>query len=126
QAFVYLESFPLTATGKIDRKALPAPSEYGLLVEYVAPRNRDEKLLAEVWAEILQLDKNKISVFDSFFQLGGHCLIATQMVARLKSRLQLEIPLRQIFEKPKLIDLAQSIEECRLTLAKSSKPPLKA
>jgi len=107
--FVCLDAFPLNPNGKVDRKALPAPDQTRpeTATTYVAPGTPTEEILAEIWAEVLKLDK--VGVHDNFFELGGHSLLAAQVVARLGSTLKLEIPLRLLFEAPTIQDLAQRI-----------------
>ena len=85
-AFVFLDTLPLTPNGKVDRKALPAPDQNRPEAEesYVAPRTPVEELLAEIWAEVLKLDK--VGVHDNFFELGGHSLLATQVISRVRKR----------------------------------------
>jgi amino acid adenylation domain-containing protein len=110
-AFVLLEQMPLLSNGKVDLKALPAP-EYSRQVleeEYVAPRNEVEQSLAKIFAEVLGLEK--IGVNDNFFLLGGHSLSATQVITRLRETLQVDVPLRQIFEAPTVSGLAKAVEE---------------
>ena len=83
-AFVTLSALPLTPNGKLDRAALPAPERGGSAsTGYVAPRTETEAALARVWAEVLGLDR--VSVEDDFFDLGGHSMLATQVVARLRT-----------------------------------------
>jgi acyl carrier protein len=120
--FVCLDAFPLTPNGKVDRKALPAPDQTRpeTAKTYVAPCNPTEKILAEIWAEVLKLDK--VSIHDNFFDLGGHSLLATRVLARLGKILNGEIPLRFLFEAPTIKELAQRIavhQEIRSTPAGS-------
>ncbi|HEY0605955.1 MAG TPA: amino acid adenylation domain-containing protein, partial [Herpetosiphonaceae bacterium] len=99
-AFVLLPALPLTAHGKLDRKALPAPDGDGLARDgrYVAPRTPIEEVLAGIWADVLHLER--VSVQEDFFALCGHSLLATQVVARVREAFQVELPLRSLFEKP--------------------------
>jgi acyl carrier protein len=110
-AFVFLESLPLTPNGKVDRKALAVPDHARPELDaiYVRPRNPVEELLAEIWAEVLRIER--IGIHDNFFDLGGHSLLATQVTSRLRDRLQIELPLRTLFEKPTIEDLAVAIIE---------------
>ena len=110
-AYVVLERLPLTPNGKVDRRALPAP-QYGrtaLANAFVAPRNSLEEVVAEVWCEVLKLER--VGVHDSFFELGGHSLLAAQVVARLAKLLQVELPLRRLFEAPTVSDVAAEAEK---------------
>jgi amino acid adenylation domain-containing protein len=112
-AFVLLDILPLTPNGKVDRKALPAPDQSRPEMEegYVLPRTPVEELLTGIWAEVLKLEK--IGIHNNFFDLGGHSLLATQVVSRIRESLQVELPLRVLFEKPTVIGLAEQIEETR-------------
>ena len=96
--FVFLNSIPLTPNGKIDRKALPAPDRTRPELDkaFVAPRTPTEELLAEIWVQLLHLER--VGVHDNFFDLGGHSLLATQAVSRIREVFQVEIPLRRLFE----------------------------
>ncbi len=109
-AFVALESMPLTSSGKVDRKALPAvePQRPDLQVEYVAPRNETERGLAEIWQEVLHLDR--VGIHDNFFASGGHSLMAAQVVARIARRLHAELPLREMFQAPTIAELAERVD----------------
>jgi len=108
--FVFLKSLPLTPNGKIDRKALPAPGRTRPELDkaFVAPRTPTEELLAEIWVQLLHLER--VGVHDNFFDLGGHSLLATQAVSRMREAFQVEIPLRRLFEVPTVAGLAESIE----------------
>ena len=112
-AFVFLDSLPLTASGKVDRRALPAPdgSRPDLAEAYLAPRNRTEELLAKIWAEVLKLER--IGIHDNFFDLGGHSLLATQVASRIREVLRIELPLRAMFETPTVAGLSNHIEAPR-------------
>jgi len=107
--FVSLEAFPMTPTGKIDRLALPAPGRQRSVPEDLAPRTPVEKRVAEIWKEILNIDR--VSVTDNFFELGGHSLLATRVASRVADSFGLRISLRRIFERPILEGFAFSIAE---------------
>ena len=99
----------MTPSGKVDRLALPAPSRQRSVPENLAPRTPVEKGVAEIWKEILNIDR--VSVTDNFFELGGHSLLATRVASRVSDSFGLQIPLRRIFEKPILEGFAFSIAE---------------
>ena len=124
-AFVKLDAFPLTANGKIDRKALPKPDYTALQVEteFVAPRTGEEKLLAGLWQDILNLEK--VGIHDNFFELGGHSLLATQVISRIRDTFEVELPLRALFEAPTIASLLIHIEKARMQADGSAAPPLK-
>jgi acyl carrier protein len=107
--FMFLESLPLTPNGKLDRKALPAPDQTRPELDetYTAPRTPVEELLAQIWSDVLKLDK--VGIHDNFFDLGGHSLLATQVVSRIRDAFQIDIPLRTLFEKPTVEELAIAI-----------------
>ncbi len=124
-AFMILEEFPLTPNGKVDRKALPAPdqSRPELGSEYVEPRNDDEKKLAEIVSELLNVEK--VGVYDNFFDLGGHSLLATQFISRTRDAFEVELPLRSLFEKPTVAGLVEEITILRQSGATQSAPSIK-
>src|SRR3970282_241897 len=111
--FVFLDALPLTPNGKIDRESLPAPDRHrdGLEQTYVAPRSPTEEILAGIWAEVLKVER--VGIHDNFFDLGGDSLLATQVISRLRVTLQMELPLRFLFEYPTVAGLADRIEETR-------------
>ncbi|MCX4750084.1 amino acid adenylation domain-containing protein [Kitasatospora sp. NBC_01287] len=109
-AFVMLESLPLTNNGKLDRRALPAPGiDAYTQREYIAPSTATERALAAVWADLLGFDPDRVSAHDNFFQLGGHSLLITVLVARLKE-LGFDVPVRSVFSSPTLARLATEID----------------
>jgi len=112
--FMTLTEFPLTPNGKVDRRALPKPDQTRpeLEREYVAPRNETEEKLAQICADLLQVEK--VGVYDNFFELGGHSLLATQFISRVRTAFNVELPLRSLFEKPTIEGLAAAIEEAKL------------
>jgi amino acid adenylation domain-containing protein len=108
-AFVLLEAMPLTSNRKVDRRALPLPDQSRPELEetYTAPRTPTEDILAKIWAEVLKIEK--VGIHDNFFNLGGHSLLATQVMSRIRDAFQMEIPLRTLFEKPTVGELAIAI-----------------
>ncbi len=111
--FMQLDDLPLTPNGKIDRNALPPPDGERLQLDqgFVEPRTEIEELIAQVWREVLKLDK--IGIHDNFFELGGHSLLATRVVAHLQSNFHVDIALRKLFELPTVAGLAQHIDALR-------------
>ncbi|MGD2089948.1 MAG: amino acid adenylation domain-containing protein [Candidatus Aminicenantes bacterium] len=106
--FVQVEKIPLTPNGKLDRKALPG-TEITAEKQYVAPRSPEEKKLANIWSEILEV--KQVGIYDHFFQLGGHSLLATRLISRIRRIFQVELPLRTVFKTPILVDLARIVKQ---------------
>ncbi|MFJ6215457.1 amino acid adenylation domain-containing protein [Streptomyces sp. NPDC092296] len=109
--WVPLDAFPLTASKKVDRKALPDPvlARTDGAREYLAPRDPAEELVAAVWAEVLGLER--VGAHDDFFLLGGHSLLATRVLARLREAFAVELPLRRLFEATTVALLAEAVSE---------------
>ena len=126
-AFVILDELPLTPNGKVDRKSLPKPDDSlfseVVAVDYVAPRNPVEEVVAKIWSSVLNIEV--IGIYNNFFLLGGHSLLATQVISRIKKQLEVEIPLRTIFETPTVAALSKAIEKCKLEQKGISIPKLK-
>jgi len=123
-SFVVLDEWPLTPGGKIDLHALPAPDTarsqgQGALV---APRTAIEQTLASVWSELLGLAR--VGIHDNFFESGGHSLLATQLISRVREKFQVEIGLRQLFERPTIQLFATAIEEAQHESAASQIPEI--
>ncbi|MDB9510453.1 amino acid adenylation domain-containing protein [Kamptonema animale CS-326] len=108
-AFVFLEALPLTPNGKVDRRALPAPDAIRPELEatFVAPRNHEEQRLAEIWSQVLGI--KQVGIRDNFFELGGHSLLATQLIAKVREAMEVELPLRCLFQSPTVESLAIAI-----------------
>src|SRR6267142_2519108 len=108
-AYVVMESLPLTANGKLDRRGLPQPErERGSESSYVAPRTAVEEILCGIWAEVLRLER--VGVEDNFFELGGHSLLATQVISRVREVFETELPLQSLFEEPTVAGLGKVVE----------------
>ncbi len=108
-AFVLLEQLPLTPNGKVDRNALPEPDTAMQKGEYVAPSTETEKVLCELWQEVLGVDR--VGVTDDFFDLGGHSLLVMKLVARLQSDFSVNIPIKTLFNGQNVSALAEIIEK---------------
>ena len=107
-AVIFLDSFPLTPSGKVNRRALPAPSiATDSKVDFQAPRNPVETKLAAIWSEVLRVPK--IGVTQDFFELGGHSLMGTRVMTRIANAFQVELPLSNLFEHPTVAELAVQI-----------------
>ncbi|MFJ8579614.1 amino acid adenylation domain-containing protein [Micromonospora sp. NPDC093277] len=107
--YVFLEALPLTPNNKVDRKALPAPEAGRRQVQsaYVAPRNPVEEVVAGIWAETLGVDR--VGVLDDFFALGGHSLLSTRMVARVREAFGVDVPLHRVFSDPTVAGLTRAL-----------------
>jgi len=108
-AFVFLEVFPLTPNGKINRWGLPTPdhNQQQSGVEFVEPRTDTEREIATIWSEVLRL--NQVGIYDNFFALGGHSLFATQVISRLKETFEIEFSFRYFFDNPTINQLAERV-----------------
>ena len=111
-AFIGLDKLPLTPSGKLDRKALPAPSDArpDMGNAFVAPTNSLESMLADIYSDVLNI--KQIGIHDNFLNLGGHSLLAAQIVARVREALQIELPVRLLLEGSSVSALAAQIETC--------------
>ncbi|HVF42738.1 MAG TPA: amino acid adenylation domain-containing protein [Pyrinomonadaceae bacterium] len=116
-AFVILDALPVTPNGKVDRRALPAPSHERPSIgeAFTAPRTPIEKKVASVWSNVLRVER--VGVDDNFFALGGHSLLATQAVAQLSEAFGDELPLRLFFESPTVAGLAAAITDRQIRRA---------
>jgi amino acid adenylation domain-containing protein len=108
--FVVLDQLPVTANGKVDRRALPAPerTEEGA---YVAPRTVVEELLVGIWAEVL--GAQRVGANENFFELGGHSLLVTRVVSRIRQIFGVEVQVRAVFEAPTVATMAERVEALR-------------
>jgi tyrocidine synthetase-3 len=107
--FVELETLPLTKNGKVNRKALPEPNGLGIASGevYVPPRNNTEQALVNIWEELLK--RERVSIHDNFFDLGGHSLRAIRLVSLVKQQLSAELKLSEVFAQPSISGLASLI-----------------
>jgi amino acid adenylation domain-containing protein len=115
-AFVTLQNLPLTPNGKLDRRALPAPElEAYARRHYEAPEGPVEEILAQIWQTLLRVER--IGRQDNFFELGGHSLLATRAASRIREVLQVELPLRALFDEPTLTRLSIRVAAERRALS---------
>ncbi|MEM8906265.1 MAG: amino acid adenylation domain-containing protein, partial [Bacteroidota bacterium] len=129
-AIIPLDQFPLSANGKIDKKQLPlADFSQNSHSNYLAPKRHLEKQLANIWTDLLGVER--IGLADNFFDLGGHSLLATRLVSAIRKQLNLEVKVKTIFAYPKLIELANHLQEVQpqrtstiLPFARPSQIPL--
>ena len=119
--YLRLSRMPHTPNGKLDRKALPAPERSAAAAaEFVAPASATEQALAELWQRVLRLER--VGAKDNFFDAGGHSLLAMQLVVGVRERFGVELPLKNLFERPVLAELAEAIDALSW-LEKSKAPP---
>ncbi len=116
-----LADLPRTPNGKVDRRALEAMEVRREEAEHVAPRTPTEETLAAIWAEVLKLDR--VGVTANFFDLGGHSLVATRVMSRVRSALGADLPVRTLFRAPTVESLAQEVEAARRDEAAGDAPP---
>ncbi|HLK57869.1 MAG TPA: amino acid adenylation domain-containing protein, partial [Chthonomonadaceae bacterium] len=123
-AWVWLEALPLTPNGKVDRKALPTPDPelLGDAEAFVAPRTPTEEMLAGLWEDLLNV--RSIGMHANFFELGGHSLLATRVMSRLRSLFAVDLPMRVLFERPTLAELAHAVETARQSQSGRELPSL--
>ena len=110
--FIRLETMPLTQNGKVDRSALPSPSESrpDLASAYVAPQTVTESKVADIWAQTLNV--KRVGIYDNFFDLGGNSVPAVQVIAKINALFGIDLPIRAFFERPTVADVSETIEEC--------------
>ncbi|GAA1227071.1 hypothetical protein GCM10009665_16980 [Kitasatospora nipponensis] len=107
-AFVVLDRLPLTVTGKIDRRSLPAPEAGGRQRAHHAPHSDAERLVAAAWCEVLGLER--VGAHEDFFELGGHSLLATRIALRLRTSTGRDVPVRALFDRPTVAALAAALD----------------
>jgi amino acid adenylation domain-containing protein len=118
---VEVESLPLTVNGKVDRQALP-PVERDAGVNYTAPRNPIEEVLCGIFSAVL--GRGHISIHDNFFDLGGHSLMATQVISRVRSAFNVELAPRLMFEKPTVAELGAAVVQTQHEAEGVKAPPV--
>ena len=118
--FVVLEAWPLNANGKINRALLHAPTEWHNK-EFIAPRNDIETKLAEIWCDVLAIDK--VSIDANFFELGGHSLLAARAASKFRKSFEVDVPLRALFDLHTIAQISEYIETLKWAIesAKNSK-----
>jgi acyl carrier protein len=107
--FMVQDSLPLTSSGKLDRRALPAPESNRLKNDgpFVAPRTPIEKELHEIWRELLKVEQ--ISICDNFFQLGGHSLLLTRLASNIRTVFKVNLPIPTLFNGPTIVEMTEAI-----------------
>jgi acyl carrier protein len=109
-AFMVIEALPINPNGKLDRRALPAYDPARSLARaFVAPGTPIETALVDIWVDVLKV--KQVGIRDNFFALGGNSLLATQIMSRLRSAFEVELPVRSLFETPTIAELSQVIEQ---------------
>ncbi|HEX6718884.1 MAG TPA: amino acid adenylation domain-containing protein [Pyrinomonadaceae bacterium] len=108
-AFVLLEKLPLLPSGKVNRKALPAPeiTRQAVAEAYGAPRNAMEEIIAAIWSELLGV--KRVGVYDNFFELGGHSLLAAQIIVRVRDKFAVDVPLESLFDSPNVAGMTVAV-----------------
>src|SRR6185295_11266934 len=107
-AVVEIPALPLTPNGKLDRRALPDPGQPSPAAGYVPPRDPVEEELAAIWARLLRVER--VGIHDNFFALGGHSLTGTRVLAAVREAFGVDVPLRTLFERPTVAELALAVE----------------
>jgi amino acid adenylation domain-containing protein len=123
-AWIILDALPLTPSGKINRSALPAPDKQrdAGAASFAAPQTLVEEVLAAIWEQVLNLER--IGRHDNFFWLGGHSLLGTRIISRIRDSFHVELPVRSLFELPSIAELAARIEELTQSGSSLAAPPL--
>jgi amino acid adenylation domain-containing protein len=124
--FIYLvlDVLPLNSNGKVDLAALPSPEQFVVDAKesLQPPRTQVEEMVANIWSDVLGLEQ--VGVEDSFFDLGGHSLLVTQVISRIRRAFRVDIPLRRLFEEPTVAGLATAIDMARKAGEALQSPPL--
>lgn len=119
--FIAIEDWPLNLSGKVNKRALPEPDfAKQLQAQYAAPETEVEKVLVDIWQQVLEVER--VGIDDSFFDLGGHSLTATQVFSLTQEHFNVDVPLREIFDQPTIRYIAKSIEQALLEDAVFAEP----
>ena len=112
--YIFLDEFPVTVSGKVDRNALPAPDmmEFAGLADYAAPQDPLQEKLVGLWADVLGLPEEQIGIDHNFFEIGGHSLKSVMLIARIHKELNVKLPLGELFSRPTVRELAEHIKAC--------------
>ena len=110
--FVFLEQLPLNPNGKLDRKALPMPEAGGNDTRYVAPLTENEQMLASIWESVLKLER--VGTQDNFFEIGGHSLLAVQIITCIRQQMGVDVSIEKLFSNPTIALLDEVIIEAEL------------
>ncbi|MGA9771257.1 MAG: amino acid adenylation domain-containing protein [Blastocatellia bacterium] len=121
-----IDQLPLSMNGKVDRKRLVEMGSKSVIEEedHLEPVSKNETEMAGIWREVL--DRDRVGIYDNFFDLGGHSLLATQIASRVRHSFEVEIAVRSIFESPTIAELLEQIEKIKLAQRKRSTPPFAA
>jgi amino acid adenylation domain-containing protein len=124
-SFIFIDKFPLTPNGKIDRKALPSPKELAPqeAKSYMEPKTDIEKKLHQIWCEVLKLDR--IGIDENFFDIGGHSMIAVTLMVKIENELDIRLPLATLFEQSNIREMAALIENRTAPVQWGSLVPIK-
>ena len=115
-AIVVLDKLPINPNGKVDKKALPEPTQADFVTtEFVDGRTEVERALIGIWKDVLELDR--VGIYDDFFELGGHSLLINKVSTRIKQQLSIELPLRTLFEVPTIAALGEIIKAMQMPAA---------
>ncbi len=118
-AFVVLDALPLTPSGKLDRNALPAPDQQPV-TDYTPPRTATEKVLAGLWAETFGIER--VGIHDNFFDLGGHSLLVTHLISKIRAAFDVELPLGTLFEVSTIAGLAERLDQAQAAARPALRP----
>lgn len=124
-AFVFLETLPLTPSGKLNRLALPGPDQDRPVLgsQYIPPANEAEEKIAAIWREVLNL--KEVGTRDDFFGLGGHSLLVAQVISRIREVFEMELPASSLFDAPTVAELADGLAKGRWGHERFAAPPIK-